>query len=139
MEEVKDTRRAVVRIAYDGRVFKTFKGHQAQERCDNEIRVLKFLEGRGCSFVPKILEGTNAETRILVTSNCGRRVDHLSEKKMLSLFKDLEGFGVRHEDVAQRNVTYRHADGRFCIIDFEFATILDDPTHQSPIAWPHSK
>jgi len=26
-----------------------------------------------------------------------------------------------------RNVTYRQTDGRFCIIDFEFATILPGP------------
>jgi hypothetical protein len=35
---------------------------------------------------------------------------------------------VRHEDREMRNITYRVADGRFCIIDFEFATILDDGT-----------
>ena len=39
-------------------------------------------------------------------------------------------FGVRHEDRELRNITYRVADGRFCIIDFEFATILDDGTGQ---------
>jgi hypothetical protein len=33
-------------------------------------------------------------------------------------------------------VTYSPADGRFCLIDFEFATILDDPTHVSPVAMP---
>jgi aminoglycoside phosphotransferase (APT) family kinase protein len=32
---------------------------------------------------------------------------------------------VRHDDAEMRNVTYRQADGRFCLIDFEFATILD--------------
>jgi hypothetical protein len=25
-----------------------------------------------------------------------------------------------------RNITYRQSDGRFCVIDFEFATILSD-------------
>ena len=25
-----------------------------------------------------------------------------------------------------RNITYRTSDGRFCVIDFEFATLLDD-------------
>jgi hypothetical protein len=34
---------------------------------------------------------------------------------------------VRHDDPYLRNVTYRPADGRFCLIDFEFATILDEP------------
>jgi hypothetical protein len=27
-----------------------------------------------------------------------------------------------------RNVTYRQSDGRFCVIDFEFATILESDT-----------
>jgi hypothetical protein len=33
---------------------------------------------------------------------------------------------VRHDDAEVRNVTYRQTDGRFCLIDFEFATILVD-------------
>ena len=41
MHEVKDTQRAVVRIGYDGRVHKTFRGAKAQERFDNEVRVLR--------------------------------------------------------------------------------------------------
>ena len=32
---------------------------------------------------------------------------------------------MRHEDQDVRNITYRTSDGRFCIIDFEFATLLD--------------
>jgi protein phosphatase len=34
---------------------------------------------------------------------------------------------VRHDDPEIRNVTYRRTDGRFCLIDFEFATLLDPP------------
>jgi hypothetical protein len=26
-----------------------------------------------------------------------------------------------------RNITYNARDGRFCVIDFEFATLLDSP------------
>ena len=36
----------------------------------------------------------------------------------------LEQFGVRHDDPDIRNVTYNNAAGRFCLIDFELATIL---------------
>jgi hypothetical protein len=46
---------------------------------------------------------------------------------MKALFAELAPFGVRHDDAEMRNVTYRISDGRFCLIDFEFATILDDP------------
>jgi hypothetical protein len=135
MEEVKDTRRALVRISYDGRVSKTFRGHQAAERFANEVLVLRHLEKKGCPFVPHILE-SDPEKLLLITTNCGKRIEHLSEEKMKSLFDELETYGVRHEDRAMRNVTYRHTDGRFCLIDFEFATILDDPTHISPTALP---
>jgi len=135
MEQVKDTRRALVRIGYDGRVSKTFRGHQAQERFENEVLVLKYLEGRNCPFVPRILE-TDAEKLLLVTSSGGSRVEHLGDQKMTDLFKELETYGVRHEDKASRNITYNAKDGRFFIIDFEFATLLDDPGHRSPVAMP---
>jgi tRNA A-37 threonylcarbamoyl transferase component Bud32 len=45
-----------------------------------------------------------------------------------SLFDELEKeYGIRHDDPFDRNITYRASDGRFCIIDFELATILDLP------------
>ena len=48
MHEVKDTGRAIVRIGYDGRVHKTFRGPKARERFDTEVRVLRYLEEVGC-------------------------------------------------------------------------------------------
>jgi len=33
---------------------------------------------------------------------------------------------VRHDDPDMRNVTYRQSDGRFCVVDFELATILPE-------------
>ena len=124
MLEAKNTQRALVRIGYDGRVHKQFLGPNASERFDNECRVLKYLEGRGCPFVPRLLE-SNRETLEIVTSNCGARVEHLSESRIKELFDELSQFGVRHDDAFLRNITYRSSDGRFCIIDFEFSTILE--------------
>jgi tRNA A-37 threonylcarbamoyl transferase component Bud32 len=124
MHEMKDTARALVRIGYDGRVHKTFRGHQAQERFDHEVRVLRHLEEKGCTFVPKLLEVEPANLKI-VTTNCGTRVDHLNPERQKEIFAELEQYGVRHEDQELRNITYRTSDGRFCIIDFEFATLLD--------------
>ena len=121
---VKDTLRATVRVGYDGRVTKIFRGPKADERFANEVRVLRHLETRRCTFVPRLLEADEAQLRI-VTSNCGSRVDHLDEERTRELFAELEPFGVRHEDANMRNVTYRQSDGRFCLIDFEFATILE--------------
>jgi tRNA A-37 threonylcarbamoyl transferase component Bud32 len=126
MRDVKDTARALVRISYDGRVFKTFRGPKAEERFVNEVKVLRHLEAKGCSFVPRLLEVDEEQMRI-VTSNCGARVEHLDEARVKELFAELEPFGVRHDDADMRNVTYRQSDGRFCLIDFEFATLLPEP------------
>lgn len=131
MREAKDTQRALVRLAFDGRVHKTFRGPRAQERFDNEVRVLRYLEERGCEFVPRVVEVFPEELR-MVTTNAGQRVEHLGERRLKELFDELETFGVRHDDPFLRNVTYRASDGRFCLIDFEFATILDDPIHPPP-------
>jgi len=73
--------------------------------------------------VPRLLE-SNPDKLLMVTTNCGSRVDHLDPKRTAELFAELLPFGVRHDDAEMRNVTYRQTDGRFCLIDFEFATIL---------------
>jgi tRNA A-37 threonylcarbamoyl transferase component Bud32 len=126
MLKVKDTLRATVHLSFDGRVFKAYHGANAKERFENEVRVLKFLGSHGCDFVPRLLEADEKKLRI-ITTNCGSRVEHLEEKRMKELFAELEKFGVRHDDPDMRNVTYRQSDGRFCLIDFEFATILHEP------------
>jgi tRNA A-37 threonylcarbamoyl transferase component Bud32 len=124
MQQVKDTLRATVRIGYDGKVHKQFRGPQAGERFANEVRVLRHLEERGCPFVPRLLEADPESLRI-VTTNCGTRVEHLDDARCRELFAELEAYGVRHDDAELRNVTYRQSDGRFCLIDFEFSTLLD--------------
>jgi tRNA A-37 threonylcarbamoyl transferase component Bud32 len=125
MLKVKDTLRATVNLGFDGRVFKAYHGPDAQKRFDNEVRVLRHLEKRGCNFVPRLIEVDEKNLRI-ITTNCGGRVDHLDAPRAKELFAELEPFGVRHDDPEIRNVTYRQADGRFCLFDFEFATILPE-------------
>ena len=125
MPIVKDTLRATVRVGYDGRVYKQFRGPQAAERFANEVRVLRHLEARGCDFVPRLVEADAEELKI-VTTNCGSRVEHLDEARTRELFAQLIPFGVQHDDAEMRNVTYRNSDGRFCLIDFEFATLLPE-------------
>ena len=125
MLKVKDTLRATVNLSFDGRVFKIYHGPDAVARFTNEVRILRHLEARGCPFVPRLLEADPQQLRI-ITTNCGSRVDHLDADRLRELFAELEPFGVRHDDPDIRNVTYRPSDGRFCLIDFEFATILDE-------------
>jgi tRNA A-37 threonylcarbamoyl transferase component Bud32 len=130
MRDVKDTVRSLVRIGFDGRVFKTFRGTNATERFANEVRVLRYLEEKGCPFVPRLLDADAEQLRI-VTSNCGTRIERLDETKRAEIFAELEKYGVRHDDAEMRNVTYRQSDGRFCVIDFELATILADAEKKS--------
>ena len=124
MQEAKNTQRATVRLGYDGRVYKIFRGPNASERYANEVRVLKYLEVKQCPFVPQVIE-EHPERLEVVTTNCGARVDQLSEGKLEQIFAELESFGVRHDDAFLRNITYRQSDGRFCVIDFELSTIMD--------------
>lgn len=131
MLKVKDTLRSTVNLTFDGRVVKVYHGPNAQERFDNEVRILRYLEEHGCNFVPKLLEADPKELSITTTS-CGTRVDRIDDQRVKELFAELEQYGVRHDDPESRNITYRQSDGRFCIIDFEFATILPgkgSPSH----------
>jgi hypothetical protein len=74
--------------------------------------------------VPRLLESDPGQLKI-ITTNCGTRVDRVNPERQAELFAELEPYGVRHEDRDLRNITYRNSDGRFCIIDFEFATLLE--------------
>jgi serine/threonine protein phosphatase PrpC len=123
MLTVKDTQRALVQVGFDGSVRKAFLGPKAEERFTNEVRILRHLEKAGCGFVPRLISA-DPEKLILVTTNCGSRVDRLDPERCKELFAELEEYGVRHDDAEPRNVTYRQSDGRFCLIDFEFATLL---------------
>src|SRR5690554_5459584 len=106
MQEAKNTARALVRIGYDGTVHKFFRGPSAKERFENELKVLHYLEQKGCDFVPRVLN-FDREKIELVTTNCGARVQQCSPDKIQELFGELEKYGVRHDDVDLRNITYR--------------------------------
>ena len=97
MITVKDTQRATVQIGFDGSVRKQFHGPKAKERFDNEVHVLRHLEKRGCTFVPRVISA-DAEKLVLVTTNCGSRVDQLDHKRCLELFEELKEFGVRRSE-----------------------------------------
>jgi tRNA A-37 threonylcarbamoyl transferase component Bud32 len=131
MPEKKNTAFARVHISFDGRVNKWFLGPNAKERYMNEVQVLEYLEKKDCLFVPRILAKDDSELKI-ETTNCGQMVDRLNDDKCQSLFKELESYGVRHGDQAVRNITYNANLGRFCIIDFEFATILEEGYDPGP-------
>ncbi len=120
--ELKDSQASRVKVGYDGRVHKWYRGPLARERFENERRILRFLESQGCPFVPKVLE-EDSEELYLITSNCGSRVASISAEKTAQIFEELKSFGVEHGDQADRNITYCSRLGRFCVIDFEFATI----------------
>ena len=131
MRNLKDGIRSLVKIDFYGHVHKYFRGTDKEERFANEIRILKALEKRGCDYVPRYL-GSDEKELHLITSNCGSPAPNLSKKKSDSLFAKLEShYGVRHDDPEPRNITYDDKAGQFCIIDFELATLLDDPQKSS--------
>ncbi len=127
MKDLKDGIRSHVRIDFKGHVHKKFRGHQKSQRCENEARVLKVLEKRGCPHVPRLLEHL-AEEDYIVTTNCGQPAPEISRTKSDALFADLaREYGVHHDDPEPRNVTYCPRLGRFCLIDFELAELLPEP------------
>ena len=134
MKIAKDGLRSQVRIGYDGRVYKTFRGTDADKRFENEIRVLKVLEDRACPYVPRFISG-DLDTLTLVTTNCGKPAeDSVSEGKTKKLFEELErDYGVVHDDPFPRNITYHEELGRFCVIDFELATVIDRGAEQDTL------
>ncbi len=88
------------------------------------MRVLQHLEKMNCPFVPILVDYDRAALKLRMTS-CGVPVSQIAEDRCQSLFRELEEYGVLHEDRNRRNVTYRPQDGRFCVIDFEYSRILD--------------
>src|ERR1700745_3141227 len=128
MLKVKDTLRSTVNLTFDGRVIKAYHGPDALARFEKETKILRHLEAQGCNFVPKLLEANRDKLRI-ITTNCGSRVEHLDEVRRKELFAELERFDVRHDHPDMRNVTYRQTDGRFCLVDFELATLLHGHHH----------
>lgn len=124
MREVKDTQRAIVRIGYDGRVHKWYKGLMAKERFENEVRMLRILEDNQCPFTPRLLS-ENEEELYIVTTNCGSLATKISDERAQQLFEELERYGVKHDDPFPRNITYDALRGFFCVIDFEFATSVE--------------
>ncbi len=128
MKIAKDGIRSIVKVGYDGRVYKTFRGTDKEARYENEIRVLKALEARGCEIVPRLLD-SDPDSLTIVTTNCGASAEAtISEERAAALFETLKNeYGVVHDDPFPRNITYHARMGQFCVIDFELANILEDP------------
>ena len=124
MQLLKNTQRARVTRSSNGSISKCFSGPNKEERFANEVKVLQHLNQSGCDFVPKLLS-YNEETLCIVTTTVGEHVQHISERKLESVFQELEAYGVIHGDRASRNVLYHHGLGRFSVIDFEFAELVE--------------
>ena len=117
--------RPTVRLRSDWSICKQFRGVNARERFENEIRVLRFLELKLCHFVPRLIHTDPKLLEVSIT-HCGAAIEHLSPRKLAEVFASLESYGVRHENPTIENLAYRASDGSFCVIDFEHATIIDD-------------
>jgi len=125
MKNLKDGIRSLVRIDFYGHVHKYFRGTDKENRCANEVRILKILEERNCPNVPILLDH-NLEECYIKTTNCGAPANNISKAKADSLFKALrDNYGVIHDDPEPRNITYSQQLGEFCIIDFELSSLVD--------------
>jgi len=125
MKSIKDTQRANVRFGFDGHVYKRFAGPMAAERFGNETKVLRYLEAKGCSFVPRLVAACDKSLELVMT-HCGTEAPMISPERLDALFLSLEReFGVKHDDAFARNVTYNHRTGGFNVIDFEYAVIVE--------------
>lgn len=124
MQLIKNTQRAQVARNYSGSITKVFSGPNKEQRFENEVRVLQYLNQQQCPFVPALIEH-DSESLSITTSYAGEPVQTISDQRLSQVFDELTEYGVRHDDPAQRNVLYNHMLGRFTLIDFEFAEILD--------------
>jgi len=128
MKELKDGLRSLVRIDFRGHVHKQFRGTDSDKRFANEVAVLKALEDRGATNVPRLV-GHDPETLTLITTNCGSPAPLITLEKAQVLFQELQDkYGIRHDDPEPRNVTYSPHLGKFCLIDFELSEILPIPS-----------
>jgi hypothetical protein len=128
IEPLKDGIRSQVRIDFYGNVHKRLRGTDADKRYATEVAVLKVLKERSCPYVPELLE-EHPEELYFVSSNCGKPATQITKAKADKLFAKLEAeYGIRHLDAEPRNITYSDKLGCFCIIDFELAEILPNPS-----------
>ena len=129
MLKLKDTERSLVCLTFDGCVVKQYRGHLMRQRMENEVRVLEHLRRVSCPFVPRLVACDRELVQIVVTA-CGVSATQVSPGKLQQLFSELREYGVEHEDAELRNITYDARAGQFCVIDFEFARIIDQPQRQ---------
>jgi hypothetical protein len=129
MLQVKDTLRSTVkRLSFDGRAFKTYHGPDALDALNaKEVRgVAPSWKLTDVGFVPQAPRRRFATSSRSSPATAASRVEHLDDKRSPAgtVRRNWSPYGVRHDDPDMRNVTYRQSDGRFCIVDFELATIL---------------
>jgi PPM family protein phosphatase len=124
MQVLKNSGRARVVNAFDGRVIKCFNGPNAAKRFQNECRLLRHLNQLECPFVPRMLDSDSSRLSI-TTEYCGQSIDWLSEEQVEELFGRLLTYGVRHHDPALRNILFDSKANEFMLIDFELADVSD--------------
>ncbi|MFN7875608.1 MAG: hypothetical protein ACK5PB_09825 [Pirellula sp.] len=123
MHALKNTKRAFVLRTGNGHIRKTFTGPKREIRFWNEVRILRYLNDKGCPFVPKLI-CIDTPSFTIIVSYAGEPIQSISEEKLNLIFSNLEEFGVRHQDQAARNILYNHRAGEFSVIDFEFAELI---------------
>lgn len=110
----------------DNKVIKRFIGEKNKNLFENEVKVLRFLEEKGCDFVPKIISVDSENTAVVMT-HCGTRLKDPNIGIIRQLFFDLESkYRVKHGDPCVVNVLYNSSNNKLYIIDFEVSTIINN-------------
>ena len=98
---IQNNARAVVKIdKTNGIVEKNFLGDDednVRDRFETEIKILKYLESKGCDFVPKLIE-FDEESFFVKTSYMGESLGEIDIAEHRKIHDRLIAFGVTHND-----------------------------------------
>ena len=128
MRNLKDGIRSLVKIDFYGNVHKYFRGTDKEKRFTNEIRILKASNNVAVNMCPATSNPTRVSSTLLPATVALQL--QISQRK-----KPRKSFVISKKNMVSatmirfpRNITYDPNEGRFCVIDFELATLLDDPS-----------
>ena len=140
MNYIKHQNKEAIKNDISSKVYKTYTKfvsiHWDDHNIDvfeNEIKWLKILQES--EYFPKLLF-YNKESRIIVTTDCGEKINIDNFPKDLfeqrdKILEELKKYNCRHNDIKPGEILIK--DGKLNIIDFGWACEADKP---NPTNWP---
>tara|TARA_Y100000992_G_scaffold302653_1_gene277981 strand:+ start:706 stop:1302 length:597 start_codon:yes stop_codon:yes gene_type:complete len=140
MNYIKHQNKEAVKHDISSKVYKTYTKfvsiHWDDHNIDvfeNEIKWLKILQES--EYFPKLLF-YNKESRIIVTTDCGEKLNVTNIPKNLfeqrdKILEELKKYNCRHNDIKPTEILIKN--GKLNIVDFGWANELNK---ENPINWP---